>query len=102
MVKMWHYFRLTVPEPGMMHRELSGVSAATSCPNGPVGQAGELGSTNSMPRRARSGTDSKKSGPTPLFILSETNIVRRMTKFLIEWPPFEYTVLVKISYYSLY
>jgi hypothetical protein len=26
--------------------------------------------------------------------LSERNIVRRMTKFLIEWPPFEYTVLV--------
>ena len=35
-------------------------------------------------------------GPTSLFILSERNIIRRTTKFLIEWPPFEYTVLLTI------
>ena len=40
--------------------------------------------------------DEKKEGPTSLFLLSETNIIRRLTKFLIEWPPFEYTVLLTI------
>ncbi|XP_040581847.1 voltage-dependent calcium channel type A subunit alpha-1 isoform X6 [Lepeophtheirus salmonis] len=40
--------------------------------------------------------DKKKEGPTSLFILSETNFIRRATKFLIEWPPFEYTVLLTI------
>lgn len=36
------------------------------------------------------------SGPTSLFILSEENIIRRYTKFIIEWPPFEYAVLMTI------
>jgi voltage-dependent calcium channel N type alpha-1B len=36
------------------------------------------------------------TGPSSLFILSERNIIRRTTKFLIEWPPFEYTVLLTI------
>jgi hypothetical protein len=35
-------------------------------------------------------------GPTSLFILSEENIIRRYTKFIIEWPPFEYAVLLTI------
>lgn len=35
-------------------------------------------------------------GPTSLFFLSEENIVRRYTKFIIEWPPFEYTILLTI------
>lgn len=35
-------------------------------------------------------------GPSSLFLLSERNILRRTTKFLIEWPPFEYTVLLTI------
>lgn len=35
-------------------------------------------------------------GPSSLFILSDRNIIRRTTKFLIEWPPFEYTVLLTI------
>jgi hypothetical protein len=38
--------------------------------------------------------EEKKEGPTSLFILRESNLIRRLTKFLIEWPPFEYTVLV--------
>jgi hypothetical protein len=74
-----------------MTRELSGVS---------TGPAGDMGSTSSMPRRANAAHEHKRSGPTSLFILSETNIVRRMTKFLIEWPPFEYTVLVKTYWYN--
>lgn len=40
--------------------------------------------------------DEKKEGPTSLFILRETNFLRKATKFLIEWPPFEYTVLLTI------
>ena len=40
--------------------------------------------------------EEKKEGPTSLFILRESNILRRLTKFLIEWPPFEYTVLLTI------
>lgn len=35
-------------------------------------------------------------GPTSLFILSEENPIRRCTKFIIEWPPFEYAVLITI------
>ncbi|KAG5672200.1 hypothetical protein PVAND_002347 [Polypedilum vanderplanki] len=36
------------------------------------------------------------AGPTSLFILSDENIIRRYTKFIIEWPPFEYAVLMTI------
>ena len=36
------------------------------------------------------------AGPSSLFILSDTNYLRRFTMFLIEWPPFEYTVLLTI------
>ena len=48
------------------------------------------------PKKKKGKVDDKKEGPTSLFILSETNIIRRLTKFLIEWPPFEYTVLLTI------
>ena len=36
------------------------------------------------------------SSSSSLFLLSETNIVRRLTLFIIEWPPFEWTVLATI------
>lgn len=35
-------------------------------------------------------------GPSSLFIFSDENIIRRYTKFIIEWPPFEYAVLLTI------
>ncbi|XP_047501335.1 voltage-dependent calcium channel type A subunit alpha-1-like isoform X8 [Penaeus chinensis] len=35
-------------------------------------------------------------GPSSLFILSDDNILRKYTKFMIEWPPFEYAVLLTI------
>ncbi|KAG6457066.1 hypothetical protein O3G_MSEX010098 [Manduca sexta] len=35
-------------------------------------------------------------GPSSLFILSNENPIRRYTKFIIEWPPFEYAVLLTI------
>ena len=43
------------------------------------------------PRQGR-----EEGGPTSLFLFSQTNIVRRTTKFIIEWPPFEFTVLTTI------
>ena len=36
-------------------------------------------------------------GPSSLFFLSEDNPIRRHTKFIIEWPVFEYAVLVTIT-----
>ena len=42
------------------------------------------------------GPPGQNNGPSSLFLLSERNILRRTTKFLIEWPPFEYTVLLTI------
>ncbi|XP_060810711.1 voltage-dependent calcium channel type A subunit alpha-1 [Amyelois transitella] len=35
-------------------------------------------------------------GPSSLFIFSNENPIRRYTKFIIEWPPFEYAVLLTI------
>ncbi|XP_053600619.1 voltage-dependent calcium channel type A subunit alpha-1 isoform X7 [Plodia interpunctella] len=35
-------------------------------------------------------------GPSSLFIFSNDNPIRRYTKFIIEWPPFEYAVLLTI------
>ncbi|KAG7196633.1 hypothetical protein KM043_015981 [Ampulex compressa] len=35
-------------------------------------------------------------GATSLFILSEDNCIRKQTRFIIEWPPFEYAVLLTI------
>lgn len=43
-----------------------------------------------------SGTSPHSGGPSSLFILSEDNIIRRYTRFVIEWPPFEYAVLLTI------
>lgn len=37
-----------------------------------------------------------QQGPTSLFLFAEDHPLRRLTKFIIEWPPFEYTVLVTI------
>ena len=49
-----------------------------------------------MGRQAGQKVDSQL-GPSSLFLLSETNLIRRLTKFIIEWPPFEWTVLVTIN-----
>ena len=44
----------------------------------------------------KAGQKERQLGPSSLFLLSETNIICRLTKFIIEWPPFEWTVLVTI------
>ena len=74
---------MTVPEKGGHHTQ---VSIQPQPP--PV--------TPKRTKKKKGAVDEKKEGPTSLFILSETNIIRRLTKFLIEWPPFEYTVLLTI------
>ncbi|XP_071746366.1 voltage-dependent calcium channel type A subunit alpha-1 isoform X5 [Lepeophtheirus salmonis] len=47
-------------------------------------------------RKMKAENEPGRSGPSSLFLLSEKNIIRRTTKFLIEWPLFEYTVLLTI------
>ncbi|XP_046670137.1 voltage-dependent calcium channel type A subunit alpha-1 isoform X3 [Homalodisca vitripennis] len=41
-------------------------------------------------------TNQPAKGPSSLFLLSEDNPLRRYTRFIIEWPPFEYAVLLTI------
>lgn len=36
------------------------------------------------------------SGPTSLFLFAEDHPLRRLMKFIIEWPPFEYVILATI------
>ena len=36
------------------------------------------------------------AGPSSLYILTEDNPIRKITKYIIEWPPFEYAVLLTI------
>lgn len=35
-------------------------------------------------------------GPSSLFVFTDDTKVRRCTRFIIEWPPFEYAVLLTI------
>ncbi|XP_023288257.1 voltage-dependent calcium channel type A subunit alpha-1 [Orussus abietinus] len=42
------------------------------------------------------GGGGSNKGPSSLFILSEDNCIRKHTRFIIEWPPFEYAVLLTI------
>nr|XP_015839353.1 PREDICTED: uncharacterized protein LOC661666 isoform X2 [Tribolium castaneum] len=45
-------------------------------------------------------TKRKKTAPgegaSSLFLFSEDNFIRKQTRFIIEWPPFEYTVILTI------
>ena len=47
---------------------------------------GLSGGISIMGKRRPGALEPGQTGPTSLFILSETNIIRRTTKFLIEWP----------------
>lgn len=46
--------------------------------------------------RGALGPGSGSKGPSSLFIFAEDNFIRRHTKFIIEWPVFEYAVLLTI------
>lgn len=38
----------------------------------------------------------KPSGPTSLFLFAEDHPLRKLARFIIEWPPFEWAILVTI------
>ncbi|XP_048506528.1 voltage-dependent calcium channel type A subunit alpha-1 isoform X25 [Athalia rosae] len=48
------------------------------------------------PGRDQGGGGGGNRIPSSLFILSEDNCIRKHTRFIIEWPPFEYAVLLTI------
>ena len=52
----------------------------------PDGGGGIGGGIGIMGKRRPGALEPGQTGPTSLFILSETNVIRRTTKFLIEWP----------------
>lgn len=37
-----------------------------------------------------------KNGPTSLFLFAEDHPLRRLMRFIIEWPPFEHVILMTI------
>lgn len=41
-------------------------------------------------------TSPAPNGPTSLFLFPVDHPLRKLTRFIIEWPPFEYTILVTI------
>ncbi|XP_077535911.1 calcium voltage-gated channel subunit cacophony isoform X8 [Haemaphysalis longicornis] len=59
-----------------------------------LGGSGALRTEPGMARRKA--LDPRARGPSSLFLLSEDNLLRRYTKFFIEWPPLEYAVLLTI------
>ncbi|XP_023245623.1 voltage-dependent calcium channel type A subunit alpha-1 [Copidosoma floridanum] len=63
-----------------------------------AGAGGEVsGLVEMAPGRGQiGGADDGNKGPTSLFILTEDNCIRKHTRFIIEWPPFEYAVLLTI------
>ncbi|OXU26617.1 hypothetical protein TSAR_015744 [Trichomalopsis sarcophagae] len=63
-----------------------------------VGVGGEVSGQAMAPGRDQGGGtgDGGGKGPSSLFILSEDNCIRKHTRFIIEWPPFEYAVLLTI------
>ena len=52
------------------------------------------GTLGGMPQQ--SSQDKPGAGPSSLFIFSEDTRIRKCTRFIIEWPPFEYAVLLTI------
>lgn len=49
-----------------------------------------------VPAKSASMNVEPPPGPSSLFILADNNPIRRLFKFIIGWPPFEYTVLITI------
>ncbi|XP_065346993.1 voltage-dependent calcium channel type A subunit alpha-1 isoform X9 [Cloeon dipterum] len=71
-------------------------AAAQQQRDGEVRDLGAAAGTGMGGRRGGAGADPGAKGPSSLFILSEENPLRRYTRFIIEWPPFEYAVLLTI------
>lgn len=91
--------KLTMAESGGARRGDKHGGLSNGGVGDPLLQGDPLMNQQNQPRKLgkkKKVVDEKKEGPTSLFILTESNIIRRLTKFLIEWPPFEYTVLLTI------
>lgn len=71
---------------------------------GRFGGSGDWGSVRpfglpiNMGKRKGKGAkgDPNLPGPSSLFIFTDETKIRRCTRFIIEWPPFEYAVLLTI------
>ena len=75
---------------------MSEVSESWSPRHGPIGLTpSSITGSKMCGSRSQLGKQGRVCSSS-LFLLSETNILRRFTLFLIEWPPFEWTVLVTI------
>lgn len=69
---------------------LAGHSTGNGFHKGAYRLADRMGGPNSR------GEPPTGGGPTSLFIFTEENPIRKYTRFIIEWPPFEYAVLLTI------
>ncbi len=49
-----------------------------------------------MAKKKRKKADPNAPLPSSLFIFTESTKIRHITRFIIEWPPFEYAVLLTI------
>ncbi|XP_022648011.1 voltage-dependent calcium channel type A subunit alpha-1-like isoform X2 [Varroa destructor] len=77
---------------GERHSRYAARSSESSASFGTVGVS-QFG----MARSRKGGyQEPGQRGPSALFLLSEDNPLRRYTRFIIEWPPFEYAVLLTI------
>ena len=89
MIKFVSRFRLAAADQAARARD-----KASEDPDG----AGGVGSS-AMGKRRPGGLEPGQAGPSSLFILSENNIIRKTTKFLIEWP---YPNLPRYAYISYF
>ncbi|XP_055846918.1 voltage-dependent calcium channel type A subunit alpha-1 isoform X9 [Episyrphus balteatus] len=67
-----------------------------STSGGHLGRRGAHRLADRMGGPSSQGQSPPGGGPTSLFILTEDNPIRKYTRFIIEWPPFEYAVLLTI------
>jgi voltage-dependent calcium channel N type alpha-1B len=75
---------------GQSHRRLTALYNSYGSETAAIAEA-----RNMAKRKGPQPTDAGK-GPTSLFIFSDDNFIRRHTRFIIEWPVFEYAVLLTI------
>lgn len=72
------------------------LAGQTSTSGGYSGRKGPFRLADRMGGPSSGGQPPIGGGPTSLFILTEENPIRKYTRFIIEWPPFEYAVLLTI------
>ena len=62
---------------------------------GDISSAG-VGQLDMAKKKKGQSREPGEKGPSALFLLSEDHPLRKITRFIIEWPPFEFMVLVTI------